>query len=67
MLHPLIDWTRAPDDLLSRLLEQDSAMAKSGSYYALVVARPKRGLRRLVAAAPLVSRAEGQARDLRDP
>ena len=50
VLDPLIDWTHAPPDLLSRLLDQDSAMAKSGSYYTLVVARPKRGLRKLYAA-----------------
>jgi hypothetical protein len=49
VLYPLIDWSRAPDDLLPRLIEQDRAMASSGSYYAVIVARPVRGLRKLYA------------------
>jgi SAM-dependent methyltransferase len=46
VLYPLIDWTRAPSDLLPRLIEQDRAMAKSGSYYAVAIGRPARGLRK---------------------
>lgn len=49
VLYPLIDWTRAPEDLMPRLIEHDRAMAKSGSYYAVIAARPSRGLRRLYA------------------
>jgi SAM-dependent methyltransferase len=49
VLFPLIDWSHAPSDLLPRLIEQDRAMAARGSYYALIVARPSRGLRKLYA------------------
>jgi len=49
VLYPLIDWKRAPHDLLPRLIEQDRAMAKSGSYYAAAIGRPARGLRKLYA------------------
>jgi SAM-dependent methyltransferase len=41
VLWPLIDWSRAPHDLVPRLIEQDRAMAREdGPYYALIVARP---------------------------
>jgi SAM-dependent methyltransferase len=49
VLYPHIDWSRAPDDLLPRLIEEDRAMSAASSYYAVVVARPSRGLRRLYA------------------
>lgn len=51
VLYPQIDWARAPQGLLPRLTERDHAMAKSGSYYAVVAATPARGLRRLYALA----------------
>lgn len=49
VLYPMIDWTRAPHDLVPRLIEEDRALAKNGSYYAVVVARPARGLRKAYA------------------
>lgn len=49
VLYPLIDWKNAPADLMPRLIEQDRAMASSGSYYAVIVARPTHGLRKLYA------------------
>jgi SAM-dependent methyltransferase len=49
VLYPLIDWTRASDDLMASLIERDRDMAGSGSYYAVIVARPARGLRRAYA------------------
>jgi SAM-dependent methyltransferase len=49
VLFPLIDWTHAAPDLIPRLIEQDRAMAQNGPYYAVIVARPVTGLRKLVA------------------
>lgn len=49
VLYPLIDWTRAPEDLLPRLIEQDHALAKQGSYHAVMLARPPAGMRRIYA------------------
>jgi SAM-dependent methyltransferase len=49
VLYPLIDWARADDAILSRLIEQDLAMAKGGSYYAIVLAHPKHGMRKAMA------------------
>jgi SAM-dependent methyltransferase len=49
VLYPQIDWTRANPDLIPRLIAQDRAMAKNGSYYAVIVARPAKGLHRLYA------------------
>jgi SAM-dependent methyltransferase len=46
VLFPLIDWTRAGHDLIPHLIEQDRVMAERGSYYAVVVARPLKGLRK---------------------
>lgn len=49
VLYPLIDWSRIPDELKARLIEQDREWATRGPYYAVVVARPSRGLRKLYA------------------
>lgn len=49
VLYPLMDWSRATDELKARLIEQDWEWAQSGSYYAVVIMRPARGLRRLYA------------------
>ncbi len=50
LLYPLIDWRRASDELVSRLIrEEDRILATEQSYYAIVVARPARGLRKLYA------------------
>lgn len=51
VLYPLIDWTRAPQDLLPDLIERDQKMAKGGSYYVVAMARPRRGPRKLYALA----------------
>lgn len=49
VLYPLIDWSRAPQE---RLIAQDRAMAATdGPYYAVIVARPSRGIRRMYATA----------------
>jgi SAM-dependent methyltransferase len=50
VLFPLIDWPQSPDDLMLRLMrEEDAMLAGEPSYYAIVVARPVRGLFRLYA------------------
>jgi len=50
VLYPLIDWHRAPEDLIPRLMrEEDRLLEKEQSYYAIVVARPARGVRKLYA------------------
>jgi len=49
VLYPQIEWARAPEGTLQRLIEEDRAMAKNGSYYAVVIARPVRGVRRVLA------------------
>jgi SAM-dependent methyltransferase len=49
VLYPLMDWRRTPDQLKARLIEQDREWATRGSYYAVLVARPSRGLRKLFA------------------
>lgn len=49
VLYPLIDWAAASPDLKTHLIEQDREWTKRGSYYAVIIARPKRGLRRLYA------------------
>ena len=49
VLYPLLDWSRAEDALKERLIEQDAAWARKGSYYAFAVARPSRGMRRRIA------------------
>lgn len=50
VLYPVIDWSRASDELKARLIEQDWAWARRGSsYYAFVIARPSRGLRKYYA------------------
>jgi SAM-dependent methyltransferase len=49
VLYPLLDWPRVPAELKSRLVAQDREMAQRGSYYAVIVARPARGLRKLYA------------------
>jgi SAM-dependent methyltransferase len=51
VLYPMMDWSRVADEMQARLIEQDWEWAKSGSYYAFVIARPARGLRRLYASA----------------
>lgn len=51
VLYPLVDWPRVPDEAKARLIEQDAEWAKQGSYHAVVVGRPARGLRRLYASA----------------
>jgi SAM-dependent methyltransferase len=50
VLFPLIDWRRAPEELMQRLMrEEDNMLTNEPSYYAIVVARPARGLRKLYA------------------
>lgn len=50
VLYPLIDWHRAPAELLERLMrEEDEWLKTMPSYYAIVVARPATGVRRLYA------------------
>ncbi len=49
VLYPLVDWPRLAEDVKARLIEQDGEWARSGSYHAVVLARPKRGLRKLYA------------------
>lgn len=51
ILYPLLDWPRATEELKTRLIEQDWEWARNGSYCAFVIARPKRGLRKLYASA----------------
>lgn len=50
VIYPLIEWTRAPEDLLPRLIQRDHEMAKDGSYHVVAIAWPHRGFRRLYAA-----------------
>lgn len=49
VLYPWMEWPRASDELKARLIEQDGEWAKSGPYYAVVLGRPARGLRKLYA------------------
>jgi SAM-dependent methyltransferase len=49
VLYPMVEWTRAPRDLIPQLIERDREMSGRGSYYAVIVARPARGLRRVYA------------------
>ncbi len=49
VLYPLMDWPRATEELQARLIDQDWEWAKSGSYYAFAILRPKRGLGRIYA------------------
>jgi SAM-dependent methyltransferase len=49
VLYPQIDWTKANPDLIPHLIAQDRVMAGNGSYYAVIVAHPAKGLRRLYA------------------
>ena len=49
VLYPMIEWKRAPQDLIARLIDRDRDMLRNGSYYAVIVARPSRGLRRIYA------------------
>ena len=51
VLYPFMDWSRVADETKARLIEQDWEWTKSGSYYAFVIARPTRGLRKLYASA----------------
>ncbi len=49
VLYPMMDWSRVEDEMKVRMIAQDWEWAKSGSYYAFVIARPARGLRKLYA------------------
>ena len=49
VLYPVMEWSRAPEELKKRLIRMDREWASQGSYYAVIVARPARGLRRLYA------------------
>jgi SAM-dependent methyltransferase len=50
VLFPVIDWRRAPEELMAELMaKEDKMLTIEPSYYAIVVARPARGLRKLYA------------------
>jgi SAM-dependent methyltransferase len=50
VLFPMIDWRRAPAELMPELMrEEDNMLTTEPSYYAIVVARPAHGLRKLYA------------------
>lgn len=51
VLYPAIDWAAAPPHLLSDLIRHETALLDRGtaSFYTVIVARPKRGIRRLYA------------------
>jgi SAM-dependent methyltransferase len=51
VLYPWMDWPRVTEELQARLIEQDGEWSKSGSYHAVVLGRPRCGLRRLYASA----------------
>jgi len=46
-LYPFLDWSVAPPDMITRLIDAERALLRDGaaSYHAVVVARPKRGFR----------------------
>ena len=52
-IYPAIDWNAAPTDLLERLIASERELLSTGvgPFHAIVVARPKRGLRKRVASA----------------
>jgi SAM-dependent methyltransferase len=58
LLYPEVRWEQAPEELLRHLVEADAAVAqRRGAYYAVIVARPRKGLSRLFAALWYASRA----------
>lgn len=52
-LYPFIDWNVAPPETITRLIEAEKAILRNGapSFHAVVVAKPKRGLRKWIASA----------------
>jgi len=49
VLYPTTNWQAAPPSLLAKLINLDQQFArKDGPYYAIIVARPKRGVKRLL-------------------
>ena len=53
VINPAVDWTRAPQGLLQRLMAEETKLLSSGTepYLAIVVATPKTGLQKTIAAA----------------
>ena len=52
-LYPFIDWNVAPPETITRLIDAEKEILRDGapSFHAVVVARPKRGVRKLIASA----------------
>jgi SAM-dependent methyltransferase len=50
-LYPFIDWSVASPDTITRLIDAEKEILRTGapSFHAVVVARPKRGVRKLIA------------------
>ena len=50
VVYPYFKWQQAPDEIVQKLMaEEDAMLTREPPYYAVVLARPERGLQKLIA------------------